>query len=306
MGSALLSVLSFITIIVLGIAASRTGLLGQGADQLISNLVFKLTLPATIIHAFGSTEFQFSLLLLVLVGFLCSAIPYLVTFLITMRTDPRDRVLYLFGSGGLNIGCFALPFVQALFPPSCVVAVCMFDAGNSIVVTGGSYAVTKTLIVGEREDHALRTIAKRLFSSIPFDCYVALVLLALAGIQIPQVVIDFVEPISNANTFLSLFMLGIMVRMELDHRNMSQLIRLIGLRTAFSAILCALIFMFLPFDPLTCAAIATVVWAPMSALTPVYTLWCGGNHGLAGLAGALSIVEGIVAMTVIMLATGVI
>lgn len=304
MGAALLSVLSFVTIIILGMAAARIGLVGKGADKLISNIVFKLTLPATIIHAFGSSGLEMSMLLLVVVGFLCAAIPYLVTFALTARLDSRDRVLFLFGSGGMNIGCFALPFIQALFPAQCVVAACMFDAGNSIVVTGGSYALTKTLLGDASDEHPLRTIAKRLLSSIPFDCYLALVALSLLGIQIPSAVIEFVEPVANANTFLSLFMLGLMVRLELDHRKLGTLARLLALRSAFAAALMAAVLVALPFDWTIRCVIATVVWAPMSALTPVYTLWCKGDYGLAGLAGAASIAEGIVVMTVVMLATG--
>lgn len=203
METALLSVTSFATIIMLGIAASRLDLISKGADKLISTIVFKLTLPATIIHAFGSTEVLPPMLAIAVVGFACAAIPYVIALLVTRHMPQQDRPLFLFGAGGMNIGCFALPFIQAIFPASSVVTACLIDAGNSIVVTGGSFALTKALLGGEDDPHRLRTMLKRLFSSIPFDCYILLVALALAGIRIPGVVIEFVEPIANANPFLS-------------------------------------------------------------------------------------------------------
>lgn len=305
METALLSVTSFATIIALGIAASRLDLISKGADKLISTIVFKLTLPATIIHAFGSTEVLPSMLVIVVVGFACAAIPYAVALLATSHMSQQDRPLFLFGAGGMNIGCFALPFIQAIFPASSVVTACLIDAGNSIVVTGGSFALTKALLGGEDDPHRLRTMLKRLFSSTPFDCYILLVALALAGIRIPGVVIEFVEPIANANPFLSLFMLGLMTSTHVNARKLNRLFEVLALRVGTSLVLSFAVWFFLPVDSLTRCVIATVIWAPMSALAPLYTLWCGGDHGLSGLAGTVSIAIGITAMLVIITCSGV-
>lgn len=305
METALLSVTSFATIIALGIAASRLDLISKGADKLISTIVFKLTLPATIIHAFGSTEVLPSMLVIVVVGFACAAIPYAVALLATSHMSQQDRPLFLFGAGGMNIGCFALPFIQAIFPASSVVTACLIDAGNSIVVTGGSFALTKALLGGEDDPHRLRTMLKRLFSSIPFDCYILLVALALAGIRIPGVVIEFVEPIANANPFLSLFMLGLMTSTHVNARKLNRLFEVLALRVSTSLVLSFAVWFFLPVDSLTRCVIATVIWAPMSALAPLYTLWCDGDHGLSGLAGTVSIAIGITAMLVIITCSGV-
>ena len=37
---------------------------------------------------------------------------------------------------------------------------------------------------------------------------------------------------------------------------------------------------------------------------PVFTMWCRGDHGLAGFANANSVIVAIIAMTGIVLATG--
>ena len=304
MATALLSVLSFVTIIVLGICAARFGFIGKDANQLISTIVFKLTLPATIIHAFGSTEVSVAMLSIVAVGFACAAIPYVVAFLMTSRMPDQKRPLFLFGAGGMNIGCFALPFIQAIFPASSVVTVCLIDAGNSIVVTGGSFALTKALLGDASEPHRLRAMFKRLFSSVPFDCYVVLIACVIAGISIPQPIIEFVAPIANANAFLSLFMLGLMTSTNLDEGKLNRLFEVLGLRVGMCLALSLAAWFLLPYDHLTRCVIATVIWAPMSALAPLYTLWCGGDHGLSGLAGTISIVVGIVAMIGIIALTG--
>ena len=47
------------------------------------------------------------------------------------------------------------------------------------------------------------------------------------------------------------------------------------------------------------------VWAPAGSMGPVFTLWCKGDHGLAGFANAITVVVAIVAMTFIVSQTAV-
>lgn len=128
METVLIKVAAFITIIIVGYFAGRSGILGQRPEQVVSKIVFTFTLPCSVVHAFGSAEFTPSLLLLVPVGLACAVIPYAVAFLATRNSNRRDRVFYLLNICGFNIGCFALPYVQSLFSPEMAVAVCMFDA----------------------------------------------------------------------------------------------------------------------------------------------------------------------------------
>ena len=86
---------------------------------------------------------------------------------------------------------------------------------------------------------------------------------------------------------------------------LDKLIGVLGLRVAACLALSLAAFFLLPYDYLTRCVIATVIWAPMSALAPLYTLWCGGDHGLAGLAGTISIVLGIAAMLCVITCSGV-
>ena len=305
MGSAIIKVFSFVCIILAGVIAARTGSLGKGADRLVSQIVFKLTLPCAVIHAFGTSDFRYDLLLVIPLGFICVAIPMLVSYLATLRSSDADRAFFLLNTGGMNIGCFALPFVQAIFPATYAVVTCMFDAGNSIIVTGGSYAITKTLLGQEHDEHPVRAIAKRLVSSIPFDCYMIMIALALAGIRIPEAVVQFTEPMSNANAFLAMFMLGLMVSVQIDSQKLGRLAKLLVIRYGFCAVATAVMLTLLPFDHLTRCVLATVLWAPLSAMAPMFTLWCGGDYGLSGLANAITILVGIVMMTAVMMATGV-
>ena len=117
------------------------------------------------------------------------------------------------------------------------------------------------------------------------------------GVTIPEQVVSFIEPISNANSFLAMFMLGLMVQFSLGKGKVFQLVRLLGLRFLFSAVMSIGAMTLLPFDPVTRMVIAVLLWSPMGALGPVYPLWAKGDVGLAGFANVITVAVGIVAMT---------
>lgn len=301
-----IKVISFVSIIIAGMFMGRSGKLSKDTGETMSRIVFNFTLPAAIIHAFVSADFTPEMLLLVPLGACCTFGPYLLTLLLTRSSNHQDRILYLMNVSGFNIGSFGLPFVQAFFPASTVVAACMFDAGNALMMTGGTFALTRVVVHEEPIEHPFRMVLKRLFSSIPFDSYLLLIGLAALGVQIPNTLVLFTEPMANANGFLSMFMLGLMVSFSINAERVHKLGVLLGSRVVLSALMSVLIFTFLPFSYSIRCIITVLLWAPIGSMGPVFTLWAGGDHGLAGLANSMSIFMGIVIMTGIILATDVV
>lgn len=181
METALIKVFAFVCIIVAGYCMGHTGKLGTMPGEFVSKIVFTFTLPCAVLHAFGAADFSPQMLLLVPLGFVFAFGAYLVTFAITPRTKREDRTFYLLNGCGFNLGCFALPFVQAIFSPTMAVATCLYDAGNAFMMAGGSYALTGLIAGGSRIQHPVRFVAKRLFSSLPFDTYLLIIVLSVAG-----------------------------------------------------------------------------------------------------------------------------
>lgn len=304
----IVKVSSFVLIILVGIAAARSGKFGQEADRLISKIVFNLTLPCAIVRAFQSAELEPALLGLIVVGFLANVIPFFASLLIYRRRPLEERIFQQANVCGLNIGCFALSFVQAFFPATGVVATCLFDAGNSLMGTGGTWALIRSLVLGTDHDRIsdrLRVFARTLFSSVPFDCYVVLIVMGLAGARLPEQVITLISPIADANAFLSMFMIGLMIRFSVDGRKAVELARVLGWRLACSALLTIAALFVLPFDGIVRQVVIVLAWAPAASTGPLYTLWAGGDEGLAGMANALTVLIGVVIMTALVIMMGV-
>ena len=87
----------------------------------------------------------------------------------TRRRPGPVRALYLLNAPSYNIGTFVLPFVQSFLPPDMLLAVSMFDAGNSPFNCGGAYALTAALTGGERL--TVRSVLGRMLRSVPFDTF---------------------------------------------------------------------------------------------------------------------------------------
>lgn len=304
----IVKVSSFVLIIIVGIVAARTGKFGEGADRLISRIVFNLTLPCAIVRAFQSTELRPELLGLIVIGFLVNILPFVASYLAYRSRPLEERIFQQANVCGLNIGCFALSFVQAFFPASGVVATCLFDAGNSLMGTGGTWALIRSLVLGtdyQNSGDRLKVFARALFSSVPFDCYLVLIAMGLTGTHLPEQVITLIDPIANANSFLSMFMIGLMIRFSVDGKRARELARVLGWRLGCAALLTAAAVFVLPFDGIVRQVLIVLAWAPAASTGPLYTLWAGGDEGLAGMANALTVLLGVIIMTTLVIMMGV-
>ena len=138
--------MSYVLVILLGYLLKRAGFFGQNDHRMMSRIMVNITLPCTIVQAFDGFERDAGMFVIVGIGLLCAFVPILLMYLTTGGVEKRLRAYRMLNIGGYNIGCFSLPLVQAFFGNTGVVAACMFDTGNAIMMTGGAYAMTSTLL----------------------------------------------------------------------------------------------------------------------------------------------------------------
>lgn len=304
----IVKVLSFVLIILAGIIASHSRALGKDANRIVSKIVFNLTLPCAIVRAFQTASFEPALLGLILVGLAANVVPFFASLVAYHARPLEERIVQQANVSGLNIGCFGLAFVQAFFPASGVVATCLLDAGNSLMCTGGAWALMRSLVLGsdsQSMNERLRVFARTLFSSVPFVCYVVLIAMGLLELRLPAQAIVLIDPIANANSFLSMFMLGLMIRFSINGKRALELTRILVWRLALATALSLTAMFVLPFDAGIRQVVAVLAWAPAASTGPLYTLWAGGDEGLAGMANAITVLVGVIVMTAFVVLMGV-
>ena len=297
MSTVLLKAFTFLLLIVLGYSLKRGGIFGQQDYQVVSKIMFNVTLPATIISSFDDFELTPTLLIVAGIGLVISTIPLFYGYLTSSKMTYFSRVFYMLNYGGYSIGSFTLPFIQSFLGPVGVTVACMFDMGNAVMMAGGSYALTMALLPREDQPRlGIRPIIRRLFSCLPFDCYLLMLVLALLRIGIPEPVITVTSMVSGANGVLAMLMIGMMFEPVGDPALLSETARQLALRYAFAALSALALYFFTPFDLLVRQTLAVLCFAPLSSLAPIYTDRCHSDVALASLTNSASIAISLVLM----------
>ncbi|WP_293660827.1 AEC family transporter [uncultured Phascolarctobacterium sp.] len=299
MEQVLTKALAFVIIIAFGYLLKQRGFFKPDDYKLIAKIVLNITLPCAVITSFAAFKMEYTLFVLTLIGFLGNLLMIVWGFMLTRYQTNAAKIFYVFNLAGYNIGCFTLPFAQSFLGPFAVVATCMFDVGNSIMCTGGTYALASGLVhTGEKyEPVTLRSVAAKLLSSVPFVVYVLMLVCALFEVHLPQPVYTLTGLIGSANTFLSMLMIGMMFEMTLDLEKLKQVREVVLYRYVFGVALAWVCFYHAPLNAEVKEVLALVFLAPSTAIAPIFIARMGGNVELAGFANSITIVISIILMT---------
>lgn len=289
--------MSYVLVIMLGYLLKCAGFFGKDDHRLMSKIMVNITLPCTIIQAFDGFERDAKMFIIVGIGFICAFMPILLMYLTTGRVGKRLRAYRMLNIGGYNIGCFSLPLVQAFFGNTGVVAACMFDTGNAIMMTGGAYAMTSTLLrTGGEERESVGDVLLKFVKSLPFDAYMMMILLAALGVKIPSVVFTLTRPAGQANAFVAMLMIGMMFEPAGDRALLRETARELVWRYLFAAASAALVFFCTPFEMVVRQTLCIVCFAPLSSLAPIYTDRCHSDTALASFTNSVSIAVSLIVM----------
>ena len=300
----LLKSASFLFLIALGYLLKRVGFFGPLDYKIPAKLVANITMPCAALISFATYTPDFSLLILVLLGFGMNCVMLLVGFLLS-RNQPRSiRAVWLNCTPSYNIGAFAMPFIQSFLPPASLVGTCLFDVGSAMMCNGTTFAISKN-ILDKTKGINLKLIGGTLLRSVPFLSYMLFLLITLFRIPIPQKVVDFATPMANANAFLAMIMVGMMLDLTLDKSLLKNAIGIVAVRY-ISAILVALAVYFLLPLPLNIRqAVAITAFAPVGMISTAYAPQAGGDPGIAACANSLSILLCIPSVLVLLVIFGV-
>lgn len=292
--------LAFVLIILIGYICKRRGVFAPTDYQLVSKIVLNITLPCAVISSFAHFQLDLSLLAAVALGLSGNCVMIFIALMLTRRETLAAKIFYIFSLAGYNIGCFTLPFAQAFLTPFAVVALCMFDVGNSIMCTGMTYALTASCIGyadGHKDRFSMKSIAEKLLHSAPFVVYISMLLLALAGVQFPKSVYTFTDIVGAANPFLSMLMIGMMFEIKLDKQAMGYVKELFSVRYLISLACAGAFIYFAPFKQEVNYVIALAFMAPCTIIGPIFVEKLGGNVQLASLFNSMTIITSVILFT---------
>lgn len=290
--------IGFVLVIALGYVMKKRGVIRREDASIFSSLVMNVTLPCAILASTQALVWEGYLILPLFLGLLANLILDAVGYWEAKKSGRRAAV-GLMQLSGYNIGTFTLPFVQAFFPPAALVSVLLFDAGNALMVLGGNYSLAASLDKKEK-GLSLRGFAQNLCRSIPFLVYLIAVLLAAFQVGLPKEITALVSIAGNANPFLAMLMLGILLDLDVDSRELLRLFKLLTLRLGTNLLLGFAFYLFLPLPELVRQLLLVCLASPISVVAPVYALKLGSNSSEPANLNSLSILVSLLLMMLLL------
>lgn len=292
--------LAFILIIVLGYLLKKKGFFHASDFYLISKIVIRITLPAAIVSNFSRITMDNSLLFMVVIGLAANIVMVSVGYLINAGKSKEAKAFDMLNLSGYNIGNFTLPFVQSFLGPIGFATTSLFDAGNAVMCTGVTYTLA-SMVIGKGDKPSVKNILKSLFSSLPFDAYIIMTVLAILRIPLPSVITSFAATVGGANAFLALLMIGIGFEIHMEKDKVSTMVKLMVLRYGTAVLFALGVYFLLPFPLEVRQALAIVSFGPVSSVSPAFTGKLEGDVELSSAVNSLSIVLSIVSITMVLI-----
>lgn len=289
----------FILVILLAYVLKQKGILTSEHGRGFSTILMTVTLPCALLVSTRSLNMSALLLIPMGLGIAGNLLLLGIGYLRGRHKEPVAQSQDMIQLVGYNIGTFAFPFVQSFFPASYLMQVILFDTGNALMVFGGNYTIT-SLVSRVGEQVTLKAIFKKLFRSVPFCTYLLCFGLSLWNITLPTALLTLAKLGADANPFVAMLTLGLMVDFRLSRQDLKELGQLIGLRV-FASFLMLVCLSQLPIDLVIKKMLAICLIAPISVVTPLYARELGSESALPATVNSLSIAISIILMTVLIL-----
>jgi len=289
---------SFVAIILLGYFLKKIGFFRQEDFTILSRITIRITLPAAIITSFAGKQIDMALLSLVLLAIGCGLLYVTIGFVINRKNAKEQRAFEMLNLPGYNIGTFVIPFAQSFLGPMGVIATSLFDTGNAVMCLGGAFSLAS--MVKDGSGFSLKRIGKSLLKSVPFVCYVLMLLMNLIKLPVPGFVMSCAGIIGNANAFMAMLMIGVGFKLEGDKTQIKTIARLLAIRYGVAAILACIFYFALPFELEIRQALVILAVSPIGSAVPGFTGEMKGDVGLSSALNSMSIIISIT-ITVILL-----
>ena len=298
MSNVLTQTIVYVVLLFAGYGFKKAGIFKVEDTDFLKKVILYLTMPAMAVNGLKDLELQPSFLWCFLVGFGTSTILMLVGMAATRKKSPEEKVMYLFNLNTYNIGNFAIPFLTGMLSTDGFAALCLFDIGVAIYLYGIDYSLAEA-VKGGKSRFSLKFLLKKIFTSPITDMYLLMILLAALHLRLPEPVLKLASVMGNANAFLAMLSIGILFELNLDKKNLWDMVKFFALRYVTIVIIMIAVILFIPFSPDIRQAICVLLMAPVASIAPLLTQNAGGDGAKAAQVNSVSILLGIAGMMVV-------
>lgn len=234
-----------ILLIALGYLLKRINFIKSADSQVLSTLVLNVTLPSLVIVNLNSANLDLSFSILPIMMIIYGVLAKVIMIALFRKYDNHIKGSVGMMTASLNIGLFAYPLVETIWPKNGMIYFGMADIGGAIIMFGVTYFVGSYYSEGS-DQFNFKFLGKKLISSVPLVTYIVMFILNMANIHLPKASIDFFTIISKANMPLSMILLGIMLSFRIEKQFLPIVVKYLILHYGLGFIAGLLVHFFLP------------------------------------------------------------
>lgn len=239
-----------ILLIALGYFLKRINYLKATDSQVLSTLVLNVTLPSLVIVNLNSADLNMSFSILPIMMIVYGIVAKIIVIWFFRKYSNQMRGSVGMMTGSMNIGLFAYPLVNAIWPEKGMVYFGMADIGGAMIMFGLTYFVGNYFSEGG-DQFNFKFLGKKLIQSVPLVTYIVMFTLNMSNIHIWKPAIDFFSILSKANMPLSMILLGVMLSFSIDREYLPVTIKYLCLHYGLAIVAGTLVHFFLPVsDPM--------------------------------------------------------
>ncbi|MDS3898285.1 AEC family transporter [Staphylococcus hominis] len=234
-----------ILLIALGYLLKRINFIKSADSQVLSTLVLNVTLPSLVIVNLNSANLDLSFSILPIMMLIYGILAKVIMVALFRKYDNHIKGSVGMMAASLNIGLFAYPLVETIWPKNGMIYFGMADIGGAIIMFGVTYFVGSYYSEGS-DQFNFKFLGKKLISSVPLVTYIVMFILNMANIHLPKASIDFFTIISKANMPLSMILLGIMLSFRIEKQFLPIAVKYLIVHYGLGCIAGLLVHFFLP------------------------------------------------------------
>lgn len=281
--------LTFVLIIVIGYVLKKAKILKKEDANILATIIMNVTLPCALLTSGNGIQIDSVIVMLIVIGIVANVLMMVFGYFASYKESNLLKGAFMINAAGYNIGNFAMPFIQSFFPGMGIIYLCAFDIGNALMCLGITYAISDHVASGENH-FDIKEMFRKLFSSIPFDVYVLIFILALFHLEIPAPILTIATTIGAGNSFLAMLMIGLMLEIKISSSEAQHVFKILGIRLIGASVISSLIFYVLPLPILAKKILVLAIFAPLSTISAVFTRKIGYTGDMSATANSISII----------------
>ena len=299
----LLKSFAYMLLVALAYFLKIVGIFSTKDKDVLGKLLVYITLPCAFIANFKNFEKDNSMIYFFLIGFIVNIFMILVGYFISRKRDKNTTAMYMIECSGYNIGAFTTPFIASFLPGNALIAASIFDIGNCIMSVGGIYPLAKARVDEKKSsDNVIKDFFKKLFKSVPFDTYLIMLIISLAGIKLSSEINKIAEMIGAPSIIITMIMIGITIEVKIHREDILDILKILLIRYLIGFLIGIIIWISFDFSYLAKKVIMMCILAPVTSISPNYCNLCKCRASVYGAVSSLTVPISLIIFIVLMYA----